>query len=404
MTHRRGAEIRSVVIRLVTADSSPAGIAARASHRSRSRPVTPTSGTATVGSAAVRFGGGSFGACGLRLGFRGRPEGRSEAEGRERDDHREHREPHAPPGPLGRETQPRLDDQRVGEEGDQRSSVAERVEPVRVAGVGARIVDAADARVPGRDQRGGGGHRERGGPDDDQQDREEPWNDREVGAIEGCHRPRRRDGRDEGHDHQADVQRCAATRVDARREQVRVQVAQEQDGLEEHQDGRPDRRCAAEHGQDEPPHHRLRREQEERREADRTAEDERRREPAGDGPRDGPRDGFRARGARGTGGGFGADLLGPLGPGRPLELDQLASSPVLGRMIEEAARVGNRTIVGVESVRVSRPCGACPTLGAPVRLRPPVAAASLGGASGRWAPQRMHDATARAPGAPAVAP
>ena len=75
----------------------------------------------------------------------------------------------------------------------------------------------------------------------------------------------------------------AAPRADASREQVRVQVAQEQDGLEEHQDGRPDRRCAAEHGQDEPPHHRLRREQQERRHADRAAEDERRRESAATG-------------------------------------------------------------------------------------------------------------------------
>ena len=64
-----------------------------------------------------------------------------------------------------------------------------------------------------------------------------------------------------------------AARPEACRRQVAIGVADEQDRLEEEQDGRPDRRCAAERRQGQPADQRLDREQQERGQGDRRRED-----------------------------------------------------------------------------------------------------------------------------------
>jgi hypothetical protein len=68
------------------------------------------------------------------------------------------------------------------------------------------------------------------------------------------------------------VDRRGAGGAGAREQQVRVQVAEQEDGLEEGQGGRPDTGRAAELGQREAADERFDREQQERRECDRRAE------------------------------------------------------------------------------------------------------------------------------------
>ncbi len=250
-------------------------MAARTTQRRRWRLVTTSRVVAAGGgSAGDRVGGGRAGGGSgdrvRRARSRGRPLG---AQRRGHDEQRQDREPDPPPGALGREPEARLDEERVGEQRDKRSAVAQGVEPVGVARVRVRVGGPADARIPVRDERRGGGHRERGRADDDEEDPEQRRDDGQVRPVERGDIAWREERRHDGDDHDADVHGGTAAGPQPGGHEVGVQVPEQQQGLEEHQDRGPDGGRTAEDRQDKAPDHRLRREQQERRHADGRAED-----------------------------------------------------------------------------------------------------------------------------------
>ena len=166
----------------------------------------------------------------------------------------------------------RLDDERVGQQGEQRPAVAERVQPVRVPAAIAR----ADRLEPAGHERRRRGQDEGGQADEHQQDAHEV-DDRGDGRVAQVGDDRRADEQaDQGQTGEDQVERRPGD-AQARDRQVAVGVAEQQDRLEEEQDGRPHRGRAAEDRQDQPADERLNAEQQERRQADGQREERRRR-------------------------------------------------------------------------------------------------------------------------------
>ena len=126
-------------MKVVTAFSRPDGTAARRSHVPRRRQVmrrrTGRDTTERLGRISARAD--EAGQAGVPV----RPRGA--APDRERKDD----EPDCPHAALGRQPEPRLDDERVGEQRQERPGVAQGIEPVRVAVV-VGIVRPATRGVP----------------------------------------------------------------------------------------------------------------------------------------------------------------------------------------------------------------------------------------------------------------
>jgi hypothetical protein len=134
-------------------------------------------------------------------------------------------------------------------------------------------VGRSDRGEPRAQQRRGRGDQQGRGPDREDQDPDEV-DDRRHPDVAQLADPGggERQGRD-GQQRQDHVDDRPAARPEACRRQVAVGVADEQDRLEEEQDGRPDRRRAAERRQGQPADERLDREQQERGQGDRPRED-----------------------------------------------------------------------------------------------------------------------------------
>ena len=169
--------------------------------------------------------------------------------------HDEHGVAPRPQLPLVVERQSRLDQERIRHQPDHAAEVARPVQEVRVAP--GRVVRV---RQPALQQRGGRGddeerqadrHREQA----EQRQRRVPA--RGVGGDRG-HAERQDDRRQEQQD---GVKAERAVRAELGRGDVRVQVPEQEHGLEEHERDRPHRRRAAERRQHEARHHRLDREQ-----------------------------------------------------------------------------------------------------------------------------------------------
>ncbi len=232
---------------VVTADSSPDGIAARSSHRPRRGQVIGWERSTT-----------SVTAVAARLRRHGQDLGRRDSEQGDEQAIADH-----PDRALLGKPERRLDEQRVGQQGEQRPAVAECIEPVRVAAA----IAGPDGLEPARDQRRGRRQHERRQPDEQEQDPDEvdDRGDRGVAQI----------GDDGRADEQADQGQTGEEEVERRTRdpqpgdrQVTVGVAREQDRLEEEQHGRPHGRRPAEDRQDETADERLHAEQQERRQAD----------------------------------------------------------------------------------------------------------------------------------------
>ena len=253
--------MRSVVMKFVTADRSPDGTAASSSHRPRRpQPIEPV----RAAEAASRAGTDT-----AALAAAGRdPLADEPGTGGQAAD--ENRHPDRPDRALGGQTERRLDEERVGEQGGERPRVAQGVEPVRVGGLTVGRSDRGEPRAQqwrGRgDQQGRGADREDQDPDevdDGRQPDVAQVADAGGGERQGRDSQQRQDHVDDG----------PTARPEARGRQVAIGVADEQDRLEEEQDGGPDRGRAAERRQRQPADQGLDREQQERRQGDRRRED-----------------------------------------------------------------------------------------------------------------------------------
>ena len=123
--------MRSVVMKLVTADRSPDGTAASRSQRARRRQSIRSARDGLVPERDGRAGGGR-GRSGRRVRSRVHlPEDQGRA-GRQAGD--EDHDAGSPQRPLRGQPEGRLDQERVGKERGERSGVAQGVEPVGVAG------------------------------------------------------------------------------------------------------------------------------------------------------------------------------------------------------------------------------------------------------------------------------
>ncbi len=153
----------------------------------------------------------------------------------------------------------RLDDERVGEEGEEAGAVGDGEEPPRIA---------PSAGVPGREQRRRRREQEGGGAADDGEGEEDVERGRHaVDAERGDVRGRDERERDGG-DRQHELQHAGDGGRDAGSDDVGVDVAQEEHGGEEAEAGGPDGGCAAKYGKDEARGEQLQAEEQERREAD----------------------------------------------------------------------------------------------------------------------------------------
>ena len=181
----------------------------------------------------------------------------------DRQEHDEHRVGDRPDPTLCPEPETRLDDQRVGDQGQERPAVAQGVEPVRVAD-GLALPRRLE---PATHQRGGRRQDECRQADEHEQDPDEiedRWDRFDPDRAQVGRGEEQRDDRERRQDQ---VQRWPPGTEPSHR-QVPVQVADEEDALEEEQDGRPDRGRATEHRQHQPAHEGLHAEEEERRQAD----------------------------------------------------------------------------------------------------------------------------------------
>ena len=257
---------------VVTAVSRPVGMAARVNQRRRRR--------ASIRSPA-------------RCDHLGRGDGRSAGRGRARGkvdrhpalraallfadgrahpprggDHKQHEDadPDRPGDTLRREAERRLDDQRIRQQGCQRRAVAERVEPIRIDGAGR--LGVAHGCIPRGEERRGRGEQEGRRPHRHRQDAEEVEGrrDRRVPERRPIH-GRRQEQRqhDEGDAH---VGHRPAPEPETGHRDVPVQVAQQEDALEEGEHRGPCGRHPAEDRQRQAPDQRLHREQQEGRQAD----------------------------------------------------------------------------------------------------------------------------------------
>jgi hypothetical protein len=203
-------------------------------------------------------------AAGGRQGIRDRSRRRAAlaaaAPGQPRTAQREQRKQPRPSRHLLAVGEPRLNEQRIADERDERSDVREGEQAIRIR-------PGALAREPRLHQRAGGRqqqvrqpHRHR----EQQQDR----GDRLVVALR-LPRLRGRDRqRGRGGGEQRDVQDRLRPWREPRVGPMRVGVAREQQRLEEQHAGRPHRRAAAEPRQDQARDERLHQEQQERRQRD----------------------------------------------------------------------------------------------------------------------------------------
>ena len=163
---------------------------------------------------------------------------------------------------LTRQPQARFDDERVCQQRQQRPAVTERVEPVRIiAIVGADVGDPA-----GQQGRGARQHEGRETDDGSQQDDDAHGGGQTIDPDRG----QTSGGQEQGHDPEAgerNMDRRSPSPEPGHRD-VGIEIPAEQDGLEEEQGRRPDRRCPAEDRQHQAANERLHREQQERRQAD----------------------------------------------------------------------------------------------------------------------------------------
>jgi hypothetical protein len=206
---------------------------------------------------------------GGRKDFRSRA-GRSEFDGTladandandaERAHHRERDERRGPAGRLRPRREPRLDDEGIREQREQRAGVGERVEAIGRRGAGF-------ARCPRLLQR-----RARGEGKEGQRHRSREHEEHVEHGIHGAVGPRGRGGRDRqerertrGEREQQRSLHPQGQRADRR---VRERVAREQQRLEEEHARGPDRRRSAEPRQDRPSDDRLHLEEEERAQED----------------------------------------------------------------------------------------------------------------------------------------
>ena len=245
---------------VVTAVRRPVGIAARTNQRRRRRLlIRSTRAPAVPAAASARWLDG-IGRAGRRRHHH------PDAHGGCRDDGDEDADPRGPERALGRQAEGRLEEERIGEQCHQRCPVAQRVEPVRVDGAGGLRV--AHRGVPRRQERRRGGQQERRRPDRDREDREQVQRGREPRVAErrpvgGC-----REKQAERRDRHAHVDHRTSTDAETGHRDVAVEVAQQQDALEEREDGGPRGGHATEDRQHQAPHERLDREEQERGEAD----------------------------------------------------------------------------------------------------------------------------------------
>ena len=142
---------------------------------------------------------------------------------------------HRPDQSLTAQGEHALQHEGIGEQSREASRVSRRVEGIGI--VGARQARAGE---PALQERAGGSQHEEGEPHRAQQRQEEP--SRGPGAAH-----RRRDGgkrrrkEEAGHQQERQVQGGLPARGQGRRHHVRVEIAQQQRGLEEHHAGVPDR-------------------------------------------------------------------------------------------------------------------------------------------------------------------
>jgi hypothetical protein len=184
--------------------------------------------------------------------------------------------PDRPGAGLRREPEPRLDEERVGEQRDEAAGVAGRIQRVRFGGRGPPV--ARRSGVPALEQRRAGGqHRERQSDAGDEE-REHPGGRRDPVGQAACgdgHREGERRDRE-----QPEVGRALPGDAAHAAEQVGVEVAAQEERLERHEAGVPDGRGAAEQGEQLSADERLDRE-EERRVRGRGAGEEPHRRPTG---------------------------------------------------------------------------------------------------------------------------
>ena len=180
------------------------------------------------------------------------------------DQHDQREEAGRPHARLVAEPGERLDQERIGDERKEAPDVARRVEEIWVAG--GRM---AGAREPCLQQRTVGGQREERQSDRDREQPEQPQRLALRGrpAPAASDRQRQRKGRDD-HERHMDDDRQAARQMTG--QEVRIGIAGEQRGLEEHHGHRPHLRRAAEARQHHLGEQRLHRKQQGGREEDRS--------------------------------------------------------------------------------------------------------------------------------------
>ena len=159
---------------------------------------------------------------------------------------------------LGAEVERGLDEQREGEERREASGIAGRVQRV---GILLRL-----ERPPALDQRRRAGEHHEGGSDGAREGQQEPGRGPFLPERRTWGQGRGQRRRRAGHHRQVHEHLPRGPQVG--RQEVRVQVAQEQGGLEEHHAGVPHRGCATEDGEEELGRHGLHDEQEARAQED----------------------------------------------------------------------------------------------------------------------------------------
>ena len=228
--------MRSVAMNVVTAASRPDGTAASRIHRAR-RPQ-PIGGLGRwFGRALVRLRQRR------RLGrrLRGSPS-TDDGHGRRRHEGQaQHGEPDRPRRPLIAEAEPGADEERVRQQGQERAAVRQGVQPVRI-----RARTAAPAGEPGRDERGRRREDEHRRPDRQGEDAQDVDRRREARRSDVGRAQRGDEEPGQGSQRQPDVHDRAAPWSEPRDRRVSVQVAEQEDRLEEDEHGRPGRGRAAE--------------------------------------------------------------------------------------------------------------------------------------------------------------
>ena len=266
--HSSGTDATLVVMWLLTASSRTEPVAASAHHR-----IWRASGGRGFGCG----GGFGFGAGQRRHRIVG---GHASALARPRGGHREGHEHHVAGRPrpgLHARRDPGLDQERVAQQREHRREVGQREQPIRIAA-------GKPAREPGLHQRARRRQQEvRQADRRGQQAQDLP--DRILVAGGLPERARHDRQQRETHEQQRDVQAHLRAGCQPAHDDVRVQVAQEQRGLEEHEARRPHRGGPAEPRQDLLRDDGLDQEQQERATEDRQCEKGHREGSEGNGAR-----------------------------------------------------------------------------------------------------------------------